>query len=802
MKKLILSLVALCTLVAAQATPISQQQALALAKQYLVQAVGLQGQPSLSLYHTLHDSHNTPVLYIFNIDNAGFILVSGDDVATPVLGYSFNGCYDSTRLAPQFRTMLQSYTADVEWVREAVSRGETIAPSPRTIAERAALAGVDNHIFTPTGKDVAKLVTTEWGQSRPYNNYCPAYSGSSDGHAYVGCVALAMAQVLHYHGYPYKGFGHSQYAHEVYGTLAVNYDSAYYDHDVMPTQALWGVSNDAKHAVALLNYHCGVSVKMGYQHAGYHQGSGAHTEDIVDGLKHFGYFDAYYMERTQYNKATFDSLVLVELERGRPLVCDGRSSEYGHAFICDGYRSSDNKYHFNWGWDGYQDGYYTMDYMNGFSSSQGAVFNIHPSGLASVPDTMYVAADGDGDGSSWQEATSNLQDAIMVASLFDRGPIVMKEGIYYGDTTGENAFVMKAGVDIIGGYPADEANPTVADGFRYPTVMSGNGVRRVLYCDNFSSTSKITGITFADGYAEEGSGALIQNRLQLHYCQAYNNTATGPKGSALYTTGGASIYNSKFYNNTGANTIYIEERDGLKNCLVANNNGNGVYLAGNNLLTNCDIVNNSDTAIVTNANSIVRNCIVWNNGALLSDSCRIAFSAIDYTAGHDTPADSLYLTNSNLLLATAAPTTPDGTPIFENPVLTRGISNELGDWHLTSNSPCRDAGDTVTSGVYRYDMDGNARFRNGRVDMGCYEVQNVSIATAAALDISVYPNPATDRLTITVKHPTTLSLYNAMGQQLQHFAVQDSRTISLQHYPQGLYLLRTAEGTTLRIIKR
>ncbi len=802
MKKLLLSLVALFALASSQAAPISRQQALIIAKQYLAQAVGLHNSPVLSLYQTLYDNHNNPTLYIYNIDNSGFILVSGDDLATPVLGYSFNGCYDSLRIAPQFRSMLDGYTSDMQTMRQAVSRGETVTPSPRTVAERAALAGTVDNVFVENGKDVAKLVTTEWGQNRPYNNYCPAYSGSGDGHAYVGCVALAMAQVIHYHGYPYKGFGSSQYVHEVYGTLSANYDSAYYDHSVMPTQALWGASDAAKHAVALLNYHCGISVKMGYQHAGYHQGSGAHTQDIVKGLEHFGFFNAYYLERTTNNKQTFDSLVLAELQQGRPLVADGRSTEYGHAFVCDGYRSRDNKYHFNWGWDGYQDGYYTMDDMNGFSRSQGAVFNIQPSGLASVTDTIYVASDGDDDGSSWQKPTANLQDAIEMASRFERGPIVMKEGIYYGDTTGENAFVMKAGVEIIGGYPAAEANPTTADGFRYPTVLSGQGVRRVFYCDNFLTTSKVTGLTFADGYAEEGAGALTQNRLQMFYCQAYNNTATGPKGAAIYTTGGSNINNSKFYNNTGANAVYLEENDNLKNCLVANNNGNGVFLAGKNQLTNCDIVNNRDTAIVTNSNSKLRNNIIWNNGAILGDSCLVAFNAIDYTIGQNALLDSLFLANSNLLIATSAPTSTDGTPIFVNPVLSRGISNEQGDWHLTSSSPCRDAGDTVNSGVYRYDMDGNTRFRNGRVDMGCYELQNVSIATATEISLLAYPNPATEHLTVTVQHPTTITLFNTMGQRLQQHTVQDVRTLSLQDYPKGLYLLRTTEGTTLRIIKQ
>jgi hypothetical protein len=45
------------------------------------------------------------------------------------------------------------------------------------------------------------------------------------------------------------------------------------------------------------------------------------------------------------------------------------------------------------------------------------------------------------------------------------------------------------------------------------------------------------------------------------------------------------------------------------------------------------------------------------------------------------------------------------------------------DLHLTSGSPCKDAGDdALLEAEYSTDLDGNGR-RVGPVDMGCYEVQ-------------------------------------------------------------------------------
>ena len=57
----------------------------------------------------------------------------------------------------------------------------------------------------------------------------------------------------------------------------------------------------------------------------------------------------------------------------------------GHAFVCDGYKStlSGYKFHFNWGWLGQGNGYFTLDDLTpgagNFSFNQMAIFNIQPS---------------------------------------------------------------------------------------------------------------------------------------------------------------------------------------------------------------------------------------------------------------------------------------------------------------------------------------------------------------------------------------------------------------------------------------
>lgn len=41
----------------------------------------------------------------------------------------------------------------------------------------------------------------------------------------------------------------------------------------------------------------------------------------------------------------------------------GASSGGGHAFVCDG-ADGNGLYHINWGWNGYQDGYFDITILN------------------------------------------------------------------------------------------------------------------------------------------------------------------------------------------------------------------------------------------------------------------------------------------------------------------------------------------------------------------------------------------------------------------------------------------------------
>ena len=218
------------------------------------------------------------------------------------------------------------------------------------------------------------MVTSIWIQCAYYNTLCPEDTQSCNGHTPVGCVAMAMAQIMDYYQYPNQGIGTHSYYAEGYGNQTVDFGATTYNWENIPDYL-----TDYNIDVETLCYHCGVSVDMYYGTSG----SGAYPSDVVFALQtYFGYADSMqFLNKNNYSEEYWDNLLKNELNHLRPIHYSGRGDEGGHAFICDGYEDN-NYFHFNWGWDGLFNGFYTLDNLNPrtstFNLSQSAIIGIHP----------------------------------------------------------------------------------------------------------------------------------------------------------------------------------------------------------------------------------------------------------------------------------------------------------------------------------------------------------------------------------------------------------------------------------------
>ena len=314
---------------------------------------------------TISDKVN-PLYYIFNLtNNKGFVIIAAEDNVYPILGYTFKANYSEINQPPAFTALMESYKKQIAFVQENNLKSTSKINS---VWDR-----YSSKSFEPNkNKDnVGPLLTTCWDQDRYYNEFCPVDPNGADGHARVGCVAVAMAQIMRYHSYPFQGTGSHGY-NSTYGYLYVDFGAARYHWNNMPDYL-----TDYNSEVAKICYHCGVSVEMMYGP----EGSGAYSSDVGPALiTYFNYSPSAHLEyKWDYTAAEWENLLRTELDSFRPMYYSGSGPGGGHAFVCDGYQS-DTYFHFNWGWGGLYNGYFYVSELNpgthSFNDWQAALINL------------------------------------------------------------------------------------------------------------------------------------------------------------------------------------------------------------------------------------------------------------------------------------------------------------------------------------------------------------------------------------------------------------------------------------------
>lgn len=337
MKRTTTILIAICvSALFANGKQISQNAALSAARKY--SRTG-QVAPAKNLRS---DKTNNAPYYAFNLEQ-GYVIVSGDDEMTELVGYAENGFFDAENVPPQMQLWLDRYAEYVAAVQsgKAKARKILLSNSPSVVVE--------------------PLVTTKWNQDAPFNNFAPEYTDDNNNtqRCATGCAATAMAQIMKFHNWPEQGVGHYSYEHQSFGTISSNFSEHVYDWTNMIDRYNNGeYSNVQADAVALLMKDCGVSLNMNYGPV-----SGASIYSYTPAFKNYFRYSSRTVNRSGCETAEFTRIITDELQEGRPIIYCGTGEDGGHAFVVDGY---DTNYflHVNWGWGGYSDGYFDMNYMD------------------------------------------------------------------------------------------------------------------------------------------------------------------------------------------------------------------------------------------------------------------------------------------------------------------------------------------------------------------------------------------------------------------------------------------------------
>ena len=335
--------------------------------------------PSASLVYTEKSPEGEAEYYIYNMyPDSGFVIISADDAAHPIIGYSSEGYYNPGIRPPEFVFWMQHYKKQIAYIRL-----HNISATPDIQNEWNAYK---NNLPFKSSKSVAgsvaPLVNTLWAQAPYFNANCPiTVVDGKDSNDVAGCIATAMGQIMKYWAYPPHGLGASSYNDSPYGTLAANYDTTHYDWSAMPLDVI-----KSNAPIAALMYDCGVSVNMLYtlDNSGSFMIRGdAPICSQTAFVNYFGYnpssIQGLYMSGYSYND--WVSLLENELNNKRPFLYAGSGDQGSHAWVCDGYNTNGD-FHMNWGWTGNQDGYYSLTAMNPagipLNEGQEALIGIEP----------------------------------------------------------------------------------------------------------------------------------------------------------------------------------------------------------------------------------------------------------------------------------------------------------------------------------------------------------------------------------------------------------------------------------------
>ena len=355
-------------------------------------------------------------------EDGGWVMLSADDAVQPILAYGETGTFDTGAEMPEnLKWWLGMYNHQIKRAKVL-----NLTASSEVAAEWAELRSGARRAKQATVV-VGPLLTTTWNQGSPYNNLCPTYSGSS--RSATGCVATAMSQVMNYWEWPEKGQGSKSYSSQ--GTQSVNFANTTYDWANMKDSYSGSYTTAQANAVATLMYSAGVAVEMSYGAS-----SGAQTIRFPststsyacaqNALWNYFKYDAdsikgYYRSGSSsygyssWTDANWIAMLKTELNKQRPIMYAGSGDGGGHSFVCDGYRD-DNYFHFNWGWGGSYDGYFTVNNLspggggigsnndNTFNDGQDVIIGIVPN-VSDKYKVTYSAEHGTCGTASWTQST-------------------------------------------------------------------------------------------------------------------------------------------------------------------------------------------------------------------------------------------------------------------------------------------------------------------------------------------------------------------------------------------------------------
>lgn len=758
MKRIILAAVAVMMAGLLRAESVSPERAMTLGQKFVLANFTSLSDASVTLVYTLADEEGMPCLYVMNHEK-GFVIIAADDVAKPVLAYSDEGQFDVNNIPDGLAYYLDFYKRQIKTVVE-----QKVPQDAETAQEWRDLA-VNGLPQNRDAKVVSPMLTTTWDQDNPYNYYCPSSSGGPGGRAYAGCVATAMSQVMKYWNWPVQGTGSHSYVinmdgSELNGTqMSADFSTATYDWTNMPNSLGWNSSNVQRNAVALLMYHCGISVDMGYSASG----SGTQSAKVPNALRtYFSYSSlSQIVSRSQYTRTEFEDILIENLDCGFPTYYSGNSaSSGGHAFVVDGYDAT-RKFHFNWGWSSSGDGYFAIDALNptvwyqsyDFNDYQTAIIRIMPDyvsqSLPKAPDPFTVEPEAPTSLNgvvSWTNPTKSWDNS----TLTSLSKVVLMR----------NGNVIKT----------------------YTSVQPG---QEMTYNDNVPSFGVYEYTIYAESQYGKGYEASVRALYgpSCEWCfMCSSNSIQG------WPDGGITIYNASndivaeyTLTSSGLKSVYfaIPEGDVTVRWTQTSVTVSNVTIlikneAGQTIATYTNMSSDNIPAVVYSGNNQCAACVnpIALDAEVTQQSSNWGVSLTWENGGESNPSKYFIYRSTDGTSYTKIGEVSGSTNTYFDPV--------EGEYYykVTAKYSSCESDYAVT--------DGGENFVHVTVT-GIEEQEQ---------PVMLYPNPASERIYVKGNHIKDVTVFNIVGQAVYHSDNEgNSLSIDLSEIPSGVYLVKVKTST-------
>lgn len=321
-----------------------------------------------------------PHLYILNTEN-GWAIMSTDTRVQPILAYSIqNAHFDVNNIPDGLRCLLYDYDDAIRFAQDSLSDMEDNAEWEQI---RTFDTGKESKVV------LARCTEVLWNQdvnngsvgrcSPSYNQLCPTFYTPACGHTYVGCVAVAIGQIMWYYKWPYYAVVPNSIS--TTGEPSTDSHIQWYNWDKMPYALFYTTPSDQSTMVATFLRDCGYAAKLQYGN----DGTGGNIKNAMEALMNtFGYSSNISHHKKSLTINWIKKLK-AEIDAGRPVLYRAeRRNGGGHEFVVDGYEG--DRFYINWGWGDtlVNNGTYALDLLqpNGktivYSQGHEALFGIEP----------------------------------------------------------------------------------------------------------------------------------------------------------------------------------------------------------------------------------------------------------------------------------------------------------------------------------------------------------------------------------------------------------------------------------------